>query len=129
MIPTPFLNFKFYSFIVIEQLYENCTLNVGAHLHLDQLSIKVRPKRRIVGERGTARFTATASGINMNNFTYQWRKRGSNSIPDKVSGVNETVLAIPNLAKSDEGKYFCFVTNEWGRKMKSNDVMLSVEGT
>ena len=64
----------------------------------------------------------------MNNFGYQWRKRGSN-IPDKVSGVNETVLAIPNLAKSDGGKYFCIVTNEWGRKVKSNDVMLSVEGT
>ena len=65
----------------------------------------------------------------MNNFTYQWRKRGSNSLPDKVSGVNRTVLAIPNLAKSDEGKYFCTVTNEWGSKVKSNDVMLSVEGT
>ena len=69
------------------------------------------------------------TGINMNNFRYQWKKRGSNSLPSKVSGVSGTVLTIPNLAKSDEGHYHCTVTNEWGRSVKSNDVILSVEGT
>ena len=65
----------------------------------------------------------------MDNFQYQWRKRGSNSFPSKVSGVNGAVLTIPNLNKSDEGHYHCTVTNEWGRSKMSDDVILSVEGT
>ena len=76
-----------------------------------------------------AAFTATASGINMNNFMYQWRKRGSNSLPDKVSVVDGTFLMIPNLIKSDEGQYYCIVTNEWHQSEESNDVTLTVEGT
>ena len=46
-----------------------------------------------------------------------------------MSGVNGTVLAIPNVLESDEGQYYCIVTNEWGRSVKSNDVTLIVEGT
>jgi len=60
---------------------------------------------------------------------YQWRKSGRNSLPDKVSGVNETVLTIPNLVQSDEGEYYCTVTNEWGNSERSGDVTVSVEGT
>ena len=64
----------------------------------------------------------------MNNFRYQWRKRGSNSLPDKVSGDNGVVLTIPDVVKSDRGKYYCFVTNEWSRTMASDDVTLNFEG-
>ena len=71
---------------------------------------------------------AIASGVNMNNFLYQWRKRGSNSLPVKVSGVNGTVLTIPNVLESDEGNYYCTVTNEWGRSKKSDDVIVAVKG-
>jgi len=95
----------------------------------DRLSISVTPTNPVIGERGTANFNATASGVNMRNFVYQWRKRGSGSIPNKVSGVNGAVLTIPNLVKSDEGVYYCTVNNEWGRNMRSGDVTLSVEGT
>jgi len=98
-------------------------------LHIDQLSINVSPTSRKVGEGGNAQFTARASGkISMKNFTYQWRKRGINSLPDKVSGVKGTILTIPNLVKSDEGQYYCIVTNEWNRSVRSNDVILTVEG-
>ena len=98
-------------------------------MHADLLSIQVTPTSRTIGERGMATFTATASGINMNNFMYQWRKRGSDSLPDKVSSVDGTILIIPNLIKSDEGRYYCIVTNEWDRSMESNVVTLTVEGT
>ena len=59
---------------------------------------------------------------------YQWRKRGSNSLPDKVSGVNSTVLTIPNLGGEDEGQYYCIVTNEWDRYARSKDIILIVKG-
>ena len=55
-------------------------------------------------------------------------KRGSNSLPDKVSGVNETILTIPNVTDFDEGQYYCIVINEWGTSLKSDDVTLTVYG-
>ena len=82
----------------------------------------------MIGERGTAQFTATASGVNMRNFVYQWRKRGYRSLPNKASGVNRAVLTIPYLVKSDEGVYYCTVINEWGNSVRSDDVTLVVVG-
>ena len=97
------------------------------NLLIDQLSISVTPTNKTVGEGATAIFTATASGKNK-NFTYQWKKRGNENLPSKVSGVNGAVLMIPNSLKSDEGQYYCIVANEWGRSKKSNDVNLTVAG-
>ena len=98
------------------------------NLLTDQLSISVTPTNSTVGEGATAIFTATASGINKENFVYQWKKRDNGNLPNKVSEVNEAVLMIPNSLKSDEGQYYCNVTNEWGRSVKSNDVTLTVIG-
>ena len=99
-----------------------------SYLYVDQLSIRVTPTSLTVGKGDTAQFTAIASGINMNNFRYQWMKRGSNSLPDKVSGDTGAVLTISDTVKSDRGKYHCIVTNEWNRSMKSDDVTLVFEG-
>ena len=93
------------------------------------ISVQVKPSSHTIGERGTAVFIATASGVNMNNFIYQWRRKGSDSLPNKASGVNEATLTIPNLIVSDGGRYYCMVTNEWGGNEKSDDVILTVEGT
>jgi len=82
----------------------------------------------VVGERGTAQFTATASGVRRGNFVYQWMKKGSSSLPNKVSGISGVVLTIPNLVNGDEGVYYCTVTNEWGNSERSGDVTLSVIG-
>ena len=71
---------------------------------------------------------ATGISTHANNIKYQWKKKGSNSFPDKVSGVNETVLTIPNVAESDEGQYYCVVTNEWDRSVESENVTLTVFG-
>ena len=76
----------------------------------------------------TAQFNATASGINKMNFEYQWKKRNGNSLPKKVSGANETTLKIPNVTESDEGQYYCTVTNEWGNNDMSGDATLTVFG-
>jgi len=95
--------------------------------HADHLSISVTPNSPVVGERGAVQFTATASGVNMRNFVYQWNKRNG-SLPSMVSRVNGTVLTIPNLVPSDKGVYYCTVTNEWGNSVRSDDVTLSVIG-
>ena len=84
-----------------------------------------------IAENKAAQLTAMADGIssNVSNFNYQWRKRDSNGFPDKVSGVNTLVLIIPEAAKSDEGQYYCIVTNEWGNSVESNNATLTVFGT
>ena len=83
-----------------------------------------------IGKGMTATFTAMATGISTSesNFMYEWKKRDSDNLPDKVLGVNGTVLTIPNVTESDEGLYYCNVTNEWGTSMRSNDVTLSIFG-
>ena len=88
------------------------------------------PSKLEIIRGGTARFIATASGINTNNdtFIYQWKKQGSNSLPNKVLGVYGTELTIPNVTESDEGLYYCVVTNEWDRSVESNDVNFTVYG-
>ena len=45
-----------------------------------------------------------------------------------MSGVNGAVLTIPNLVESDEGMYYCTVTNQWGNSVRSDDVTLTVQG-
>ena len=94
------------------------------------MTISIVPNDLEIGKGRTANFTAIANGIstNQSNFVYQWWKRDSNSLPDKVSGSNETVLKIPNVLDSDEGQYYCIVTNEWSRSVRSNDVTLSIFG-
>ena len=92
----------------------------------DQLTVRVMPDELVVGNETIAMFTAMATGIS--TIKYQWKKRGSDTLPDKVSGVNGTVLTIPNVLKSDEGQYYCIVTNEWGRSVESDDVILTVYG-
>ena len=84
----------------------------------------------MIAEGQTVRLTAMASGINTSNsyFMYQWRKRDSDNLPDKMSGVNESVLTIPNVNESDNGFYFCVVTNEWDRSLESANVELTVFG-
>ena len=97
----------------------------------DQLAISVVPSDLVIGKGTTAQFNAIASGISTtdeSDFMYEWMKRSSDSLPDKVLGVNETVLIIPNVLESDEGEYYCVVTNEWGNSVKSNDVTLAIYG-
>ena len=94
---------------------------------IDQLKINITTLLVVTGGE-TVQFTATSSGINKINFMYEWKKRGSDSLPDKVSGVNEQILTISNVVESDEGQYYCIVTNEWGRSVESNNGSLTFSG-
>ena len=117
------VNYKFHSVRIFNFIhYYYC--------FIDQLTISVMPNDLIIGNGTDAKFTAVATGIstNKNKFAYQWRKRDSDSLPDKVSSINETVLTIPYVTKSDEGQYYCIVTNEWGTSVESNEVTLSIFG-
>ena len=85
------------------------------------------PTNLLIGKRRTAQFIVIASGIRTNgsNFIYQWRKRDSN---DTLSGASEAELIIPSVTESDEGQYYCIVTNEWGRSVETKSVSLAVFG-
>ena len=95
----------------------------------DQLAIIVIPSNSLIGKGTNAYFTAVATGKSTaeNNFIYQWMKKDS-VLSNKVSGVNGSVLTIPNVLESDEGQYYCIVTNEWDRSVESNHVTLAVFG-
>ena len=98
--------------------------------YTDQLTISIMHDELVIGKGTTATFIAMASGINTSesNFMYQWSKRDSDSLPDKVLGVNDSVLIIPNVTESDGGRYYCTVTNEWDRSVRSDEVSLSIFG-
>ena len=101
-----------------------------ASCYVDMLTISVVPSGIVMPIEGeTLHLTAIASGINKTNvFEYQWRKRGSDNLPDKIISVNEDMLVIPNLSISDEGDYYCNVTNEWGRSVISNATIIYIKG-
>ena len=88
------------------------------------------PTDLLIGRGRSAEFTAVASGISTNesNFMYQWKKRDSNNLSNIVPGANRAMLIIPSVAESDEGQYYCIVTNEWGRSVESDNVSLAVFG-
>ena len=92
------------------------------------MTISVTPSSVEITEKETAQFNAAAHGINRMNFMYQWKKRDNHFLPSKISGVDDTLLRIPDLHMSDQGIYYCTVTNEWNRIMESDDVTLIVTG-
>ena len=69
----------------------------------------VTPSSQRVDVSQTAKFTATASGVGEETFTYQWKRRGVD-----IQGETESTLNITNVTKSDGGTYECIVTNEYG---------------
>ena len=80
----------------------------------------------LIGEGRTITFSAKARGVGA--LGYQWRKRDSNSLPDKVLGSDTPKLTIPNIENSDKGDYYCIATNMWERSIESNNVTLNVYG-
>ena len=80
-------------------------------------------------DKETARFIATASGLGEENlFVYQWKKRSNGGLPDKVLLSDKHIIVISNLSLSDEGDYYCTVTNQWNRSVESNVINLSIKG-
>ena len=94
---------------------------------VDMLFINATSSNFLKNETETAQLTVLADGVRKENFVYEWKVKNKD-LPDKVIGVNGTVLTIPDLVKSDEGEYYCTVSNQWGRSMESNTITLTVSG-
>lgn len=83
--------------------------------------VSVKPSSHNIEVTRTVIFTATADGVGLQDFTYQWIHNGS-FIPKQ----NRTTLTITNIMESDGGNYSCLVTNIYGNTMLSNVVTLIV---
>ena len=81
----------------------------------------------MVDEGETIQLTVTASGVNMGNFSYKWSRRGDH-LQSRVRRVNRATLTIRNILLSDEGQYYCTVTNEWGNSVSTGNITLTVKG-
>ena len=45
-----------------------------------------------------------------------------------VELINRATLTIRNILLSDEGQYYCTVTNEWGNSVSTGNITLTVKG-
>jgi len=72
--------------------------------------------------------TITAQGPGHNNFTYQWKKMSSSSLPSRASGIDTTQLVIRSVTTSDKGSYYCIVTNQWNGMMESMRAAVKILG-
>ena len=68
----------------------------------------------------------TADGPGKTNFKYQWKKRGSNSLPNRVNGEDTSKITITSVTTSDSGSYYCVVTNQWDNMTTSTDATVTV---
>ena len=69
--------------------------------------------------------TLQCNGDGYQVTSYTWTI-GSGSFPNKVTGINNSTLVIPNVRSSDANNYTCVVSNEGGNSNKT--VQLTVTG-
>ena len=86
----------------------------------------MQPKDVTVSKGGTVELSIDARGEGRKSFTYEWKKVGSDSLPDTASGGNSTELTITSITSSDSGLYYCTVMNQWGTMVKSNNATVNV---
>ena len=67
-----------------------------------------------------------ARGPGRTMFTYQWKRVGSDSLPDTASGENSANLTISSITPTDSGVYYCIVMNQWGNRVQSDNVTVNV---
>jgi len=91
--------------------------NVCGQVTSEQVTVRVKEPARIsqqpsadtvvanLGSRVELQVAATGEPP----LTYQWHKDGA-----PIAGATNPLYVIPNIAQSDEGLYFCVVTNECG---------------
>ena len=79
------------------------------------------PSSQSVEVTHTAMFTATGSGVGVENFMYQWRHNGT-----IIAGETGDTLIIRNVMESDSGDYECSVANKYGDSSTSDVVVLIV---
>ena len=105
---------------------KECACNyVAMYIHslVRQPKLQIAPIPTVVYSGQTATFFCFATGYNVN---YQWTI-GSGSFPSKVTGVNNNMLVIPDVKRSDDNTYTCVASNDGG-SVQSNATQLTVIG-
>ena len=86
----------------------------------------MQPQDVTVAKGNKVHLSINARGPGRNMFTYQWKKVGSDSLPDTASGGNSTQLTIISISPSDSGMYYCIVMNQWGNMVQSDNATVNV---
>ena len=87
----------------------SCSLPPSLHpsLIVDPPTITVQPDPQLLIVPGqSASFTVTAMGYNL---MYQWQKDGIS-----ITNATSADYNIENTTQSDEGTYWCIVSNDFG---------------
>ncbi|MDB6122497.1 MAG: hypothetical protein JWQ71_1490 [Pedosphaera sp.] len=84
---------------------------------LSSPAIVTHPQSQTVGESGTAAFTVSATG---NNLNYQWQFNGAD-----IAGATQTNLVLTHVPASQAGNYSVIVSNSIG-SLSSSNASLSV---
>ena len=90
------------------------------------MKIRTQTGNVTVNEGGKVVLNVDARGVGRDLFRYEWRKVGSNSLPNTASGGNSAELIITPVSPSDSGLYYCIVINQWGNMVKSDNMTVNV---
>ena len=96
------------------------------YMYTDYIIINQHPQNITLGKGNTLSLTVIASGPESKQFKYQWKKMNSNSFPTLARGLNTSNLIIPLVSASDNGSYYCVVTNPWGNTETSKKAIVKV---
>ena len=80
----------------------------------------------LVAEGKTAKLAIDTTGEG--TLTYQWRRRGAEQFPDKALCSDTKELIIPEVDRSDEGVYYCIISNISNITVESDNIKLTTYG-
>ena len=86
----------------------------------------MQPQSVTVAKGNKIDLSIIARGPGRTMFTYQWKKLGSDSLPDTAKGGNSTHFTITSITPSDGGMYYCIVMNQWGYRVQSDSATVNV---
>ena len=86
----------------------------------------MQPKDVIVAKDNKVDLSINTRGPGRKMFTYQWKKVGSDLLPNTASGENSAKLTITSINPSDSGMYYCVVMNQWGSVVQSDNATVNV---
>ena len=86
----------------------------------------MQPQDVTVAKGNKVDLSIDARGPGRAMFTYQWKKVGSDSLPNTASGGNSAQLTITSISPSDSGMYYCIVMNQWGSMVQSDNATVNV---
>ena len=83
-------------------------------------NVTVDPPSQTIEITHTVKFTASVSGMENDNFSYQWRHN-----KEDIDGETSSILTIFNVTDDHGGNYECVVRNMFGDCATSNSSELS----